>query len=83
MSKLEQGELEALQKQEQNKNAILHDLGVLEAQKHSLLHGLASIQDEQEKLKKELEEKYGRINVDLKDGSYEEIVEEVEEAVAE
>ena len=30
----------------------------------------------QEDSKKELEEKYGKINIDLKDGSYEEIKEE-------
>ena len=34
---------------------------------------------EQEDTKKELEEKYGKVNIDLKDGSYEEIKEEAGE----
>jgi hypothetical protein len=47
-------------------------------QKHEFLHIFASIQQEQAESKKQLEEKYGKINVDLKDGSYTEIVEEAE-----
>lgn len=79
MSKLEKSELENLQKQEQKKAAAFHDLGVLEAQKHELLHFLASVQSEQADSKKELEEKYGKINIDLSDGSYEIIAEEIKQ----
>tara|TARA_R100001224_G_scaffold36106_1_gene20421 strand:- start:784 stop:1032 length:249 start_codon:yes stop_codon:yes gene_type:complete len=76
MSKISKEELKELQEQEQKKSAIKHDLGVLETQKHSLLHLFADIVSQQEGAKKELEEKYGKINIDLKDGSYEEIKEE-------
>ena len=79
MSKLEEKELETLKKQEQTKAAAFHDLGILEAQKHEILHYLASINQEQNETKKELEEKYGKINIDLKDGSYEQVVEDVVE----
>ena len=75
MSKITEEELEQLKDQESKKSAILHDLGVLETQKHSLLHVYAAIQEEQNKSKVELEEKYGKINVDLSDGSFEEIKE--------
>jgi hypothetical protein len=75
MSKITEEELEQLKDQESKKSAILHDLGVLETQKHSLLHAYAVIQDEQNKSKVALEDKYGRINVDLSDGSYETIEE--------
>ena len=73
MSKLEEQELTELREQESKKNAILHDLGVLNVQKHGLLHAYANIQAEQEKTKSALEDKYGKINVNLEDGSYEEI----------
>nr|BAR35548.1 hypothetical protein [uncultured Mediterranean phage uvMED] len=73
MSKISKEELKELQEQEQKKGAILHDLGVLDTQRHSLLHVWADIVSQQEGAKKELEEKYGKININLKDGSFEEI----------
>jgi len=76
MSKIKQEELEQLQDQEKKKGAILRDLGILETQKHQLLHAFAIIQDEQDKLKTALEDAYGKINVNLEDGSYEVVPEE-------
>ena len=76
MSKITQEELEQLQDQEKKKSAILRDLGILETQKHQLLHPFAIIQDEQDKLKTALEDIYGKVNVNLEDGSYELIPEE-------
>jgi len=78
MSKITEEQLKQLQEQEGKKNAIKHDLGLLETQKHSLLHAFAQIQEQQDKLKVELEDQYGKINVNLEDGSYEIIAEEVE-----
>ena len=75
MSKITEKELEQLQDQEKKKGAILRDLGILETQKHQLLHAFAIIQDEQDKLKTLLEDKYGKVNVNLEDGSYE-VIEE-------
>ena len=76
MSKISKEELKELQEQEQKKNAIKHDIGVLETQKHSLLHVWADIISQQEGAKKELEEKYGKVNINLEDGSYEKIEEQ-------
>lgn len=76
MSKITQEELEQLQDQEKKKGAILRDLGILETQKHQLLHAFAIIQDEQDKLKTALEDAYGKVNVNLEDGSYKLIPEE-------
>lgn len=73
MPQLEENFVQQLREQESKKNAILHDLGVLETQKHNLLHAFANIQGEQEKLKVEIEDKHGKINVNLEDGSFEEI----------
>ena len=76
MSKISKEELKDLQEQTGKQNAIKHDIGLLEIQKHSLLHMWAEEMSKQDKFKKELEEKYGKINIDLKDGSYEIIEEE-------
>ena len=70
---LEENFVQQLREQESKKNAILHDLGVLETQKHNLLHAFANIQSEQEKTKTEIEDKHGKINVNLEDGSFEKI----------
>lgn len=79
MSKITEEQLKQLQEQEGKKNAIKHDIGLLETQKHALLHAFAQVQEEQDKLKTQLEDEYGKINVNLQDGSYEIIAEEVEE----
>ena len=76
MSKIKKEELEKLQESNNKLNAVKHDLGLLETQKHSLLHLYADEVGKLEELKKELEDSYGKINIDLKDGSYEEIKEE-------
>ena len=68
--KITENELKSLQEQEQKKGAILHDLGLLETQKHYLLHFYSEIVTQQNLEKKELEEKYGKVNVNLNDGSY-------------
>jgi len=76
MSKIKKEELESLQESQKKFAAIKHDLGQLEVQKHGLLHLWAGLQEEENKFKKELEEKYGKININLEDGSYEEIKED-------
>jgi hypothetical protein len=76
MSKITKEELKTLTEQEQKKAAIRNDLGVLEVQKHSLLHIYAEVEVEQIELKKQLEESYGKVNVNLKTGEYELIEDE-------
>ena len=79
MSKITESELKGLQEQEQKKGAILHDLGLLQTQIHSLNHLYAVLMVEQEKSKKELEEAYGKVNINLQDGSFE-LIDEKDEA---
>ena len=57
-------------------------IGGLEAQKHVALHQLLGTQEQLQGMQGELEKEYGKVNINIKDGSYEEIVEEavVEEA---
>ena len=78
MSKITKEQLEKLQESQKKYAAIKHDLGQLEVQKHGLLHLWASVQEEDNKFKQELEKEYGKININLEDGSYEEIKEEEE-----
>ena len=76
MSKITKEELKDLQESQGKLNAIKHDLGLLETQKHSLLHEYAGIVDDIEKYKKELEDVYGAININIEDGTYTEIEKE-------
>ena len=69
-------ELEELQKQEKQKNAIAHDIGALELRKHKLLNLLDEIIEHQETTFESIEENYGKININLETGEYTEITEE-------
>ena len=75
-AKIEEKELKELSTQQSVKARLLSDIGAIEAQKHELLHVFAEVVSESKKLNEELEEKYGKITVNLEDGSYEEIKEE-------
>ena len=51
-------------------------LGSIEKQKHELLHQVAQVEGELRGFQKELEDEYGKISINTKDGSYTEIVED-------
>lgn len=76
MNKITTEELEKIQKQQRELNKIINNVGVLETQKHGLLHELAIINKEVEDFKLELEKTYGSVNINLEDGSYEAIEKE-------
>lgn len=57
----------------------LSQIGVLEAQKKQLVDHALTKSNEMEKCKGELEKEYGKININLKDGSYELVEEEEKE----
>jgi len=81
-NQIKEEELETLQKHVNTQSKALHDLGALENQKFHLLHALNKAQQEAEDFKKELEESYGRINIDVSNGEYEPIKEEEAEVEA-
>jgi predicted nucleic acid-binding Zn-ribbon protein len=83
MNKITEEQLSKIQGQQKELNGILHEVGVLEAQKHGLLHQFAGVNKEVEELKSELENEYGAININVEDGTYTEIEKEVEEPVTE
>jgi len=66
-------ELELIKKQQAELNNAVANIGVLETQKHSLLHQVADMNGKLEETKKALEDKYGSISINLETGEYEEI----------
>ena len=74
VSKITDEQLEVITKHQKDLNKSLTNIGFLETQKHSLLHEYAGIVDDIEKYKKELEDVYGAININIDDGTYTEIV---------
>ena len=78
--KIKKEELELVKEQQAKLNNIVTQLGVLETQKHGLLHEVAGLNKEIENTKNTLEEKYGKVEIDLTDGTYKQIEEEVETA---
>ena len=70
MNKITTEELDKIKSQQDNLNKILNQIGVLESQKHGLLHELAAVNKEVEDFKVELEKIYGSVNINLEDGVY-------------
>jgi ActR/RegA family two-component response regulator len=75
--KITKKELEAVKEQQKKIQTVVYDLGALEARKFEISGALKDFTEALNTTKKELEEKYGQVNINLEDGSYEEIVEEV------
>ena len=76
MAKIKQNELEKIQEQQKELNGLARDTGVLEAQKHNLLHSFATTSKEVEEFKIELEKEYGQVNINMQTGEYSEIAED-------
>jgi hypothetical protein len=74
--KIKEEQLKKIQEQQAAVTKILNEVGYLEANKHGLLHELAGVNEGIEDFKKELEEEYGAVNINLEDGTYTEIKEE-------
>lgn len=68
--------LNKINDQQRGINMLLNNIGVLEAQKHVLLHQLGELHKEVEDTKTELESIYGSVNINLQDGSFTPIEEE-------
>jgi len=69
-TKITKQELETIQNQQNELNLFLRKIGVLAVEQRNVENNVKLISETIEKTKKELEEKYGSINIDLKDGSY-------------
>jgi hypothetical protein len=76
MSKITKEQLEKIREQQRRLQTILTDIGVIEVRKHEFLHAQSVAAQEIEATKKELEEEYGAISIDMTDGSYTEVEKE-------
>ena len=74
-------ELKQIKDQQTELGKVVNQIGQLEANKHALLHKIAGINESIEETKKELETKYGSVNINLEDGSYTEIEKEDDEGL--
>ena len=69
-------QLKTVNDQQSKLSELLRTLGVLDVQKMNVHDKVKEISKEIEATKKELEDEYGQVNIDLKDGSYVEIEKE-------
>ena len=83
--KISEEQLKQIQAQVKVRSQLVNDIGAVEAQKHELLHALNNVMEKTKETADELEKEYGKININLEDGSYEvvEVEEEEKEEVEE
>ena len=72
-------QLEKITKQQSRLSESLRSIGVLEVQKDTVKKIVIEVSKEIEDTKKELENEYGQVNIDLTDGSYTDIEKKNEE----
>tara|TARA_R110001592_G_scaffold92190_1_gene269017 strand:+ start:401 stop:652 length:252 start_codon:yes stop_codon:yes gene_type:complete len=72
-------QLEKITKQQSRLSESLRSIGVLEVQKDNVKKIVIEVSKEIEDTKKELENEYGQVNIDLMDGSYTDIEKKNEE----
>lgn len=73
MAKIKKKQLDEIVELQTKLNGIISNIGVLETQKHALLHDVSEVNKNIEEFKAKLEEEYGAISVDLKTGEYTEV----------
>ena len=67
--KIKKAELEKLQAVVSKINELKLELGNIEASKHRILHSVAEMENNDlGEVRKELEEKYGQVNINITDG---------------
>ena len=77
--KIKEDELKLIQEQQKKLSELINNIGVLETQKHGLLHEIAGVNKEIEEYKDVLEAEYGAININVEDGEYTVIEKDVED----
>jgi|TARA_R100001443_G_scaffold19460_1_gene31105 hypothetical protein len=78
IKKITEEQLEKVNKQQAELSELLRSLGVLDVQKHNIHQKINDISKVVEETKQELEEQYGKVNINLSDGTYSKIEEEKE-----
>ena len=75
-NKITQEQLEELQSYVGKLNNAAAQIGNLELQKHQINHAAAEVQSDLNKFQAKLEEKYGKVQINIQDGTYKPIEEE-------
>lgn len=68
--KLSEKELQTLKELQTKGNQLIFTLGQIEAQKTSIFNQIQEVQKENDKVGKELQEKYGDGNINLETGEF-------------
>ena len=76
--KITEEQLKRINEDQDNLIKLVNQIGLIETQKHGLLHEVAGVNRKVEEFKSELEKEYGPINIDLETGKYEVISKEEE-----
>ena len=76
MAKIKKKELQALQEVVNRIQSIQSQLGLYEIEKHTLLHEMVTARQQVQAQQSDLEEKYGKVSIDVKTGEYKEIEED-------
>jgi hypothetical protein len=76
VEKISEEHLKDLQGKVNTLNQAQLQLGGIESQKHALLHNIASMQAELSEFQNTLEEEYGKVSINIQDGSITEIPQE-------
>ena len=76
VKKIKEEQLKKVVDTTKQQNEMLRTVGVLEAQKQGIMVQLADNNKALDAIKKELEDEYGQVIINLEDGSYTEIEKE-------
>ena len=76
VEKIKDEQLQELQGHVNKINQAQLQLGQLESQKHTLVHGINAMQKEVQDMQVKLEEKYGKVSINIQDGTKQEIPED-------
>ena len=74
-TEINEEELKSLQENVSKLNQVHIELGRLENQKHKILHQVNEIESLFDELQKQLEEKYGKVSIDISNGQLSKIKE--------
>tara|TARA_R100001443_G_scaffold25403_1_gene38244 strand:+ start:420 stop:662 length:243 start_codon:yes stop_codon:yes gene_type:complete len=74
-TEINEDELKSLQENVSKLNQVHIELGRLENQKHKILHEVNEIESLFDELQKQLEDKYGKVSIDISNGQLSEIKE--------
>lgn len=78
VNKISEEQLKELQGHVNKINQAQLQLGGLESQKHTLLHAVVNMQTELTEFQNKLEEEYGKVSINIQDGTIAPLPEDVE-----